>query len=104
MSAAMRTLLLVAVAFACALMGWLVYTRPTSAGSDTAQVSAHASQPDQLEFIKGTGAVSEEKREQASISRCNEKAASKKLGPDDKIPFILQCLQAADSGPQGHQP
>jgi hypothetical protein len=100
----MRTLLLVAVAFTCALMGWLVYTKPTSAGSDTTQVTAHASQqPDQSNFIKGIGAVAEEKREQASMSQCNEKAASKKLGPDDKIPFILQCLQAADSGPQDHR-
>jgi uncharacterized lipoprotein YmbA len=100
----MRTLLLVAVAFACALMGWLVYTRPTSAGSDMAQVSAHASQPDQSDLIKGIGAVSEEKREQASMSKCNEQAASKKLGLDDKIPFLLQCLRAADSGPQDHRP
>ena len=103
MSCGMRTLLLVAVMFTCALMGWLVYTRPTSAGGDTTQVTAHASRPDQSDFIKGIGTVSEEKREQASMSQCNEEAASKKLGPDDKIPFILHCLQAADSGPQDHR-
>jgi hypothetical protein len=97
----MRTLLLITVTFACAFMGWLVYTRPTSAGGDTTHVTAHASQPDQSDFIiKGIGSVSEEKREQASMSRCNEKAASKKLGSDDKIPFILHCLQSADSGSQ----
>jgi hypothetical protein len=96
----MRTLLLIAVTFACALMGWLVYTRPTSAGGDTTQVTA---QPDQSDFIKGIGTISEEKHEQASMSRCNEKAASKKLGLDDKIPFILHCLQSADSGSQDHR-
>jgi hypothetical protein len=99
----MRTLLLITVTFACALMGWLVYTRPTSASGDTTQVTAHAPQPDQLDFIKGIGSVSEEKREQASMSRCNEKAASRKLGSDDKISFILRCLQSADSGPQDNR-
>jgi hypothetical protein len=99
----MRTLLLVAIAFACAFMGWLVYTRPTSAGSDKSQVTAQVPRPDQSDFIKGIGAVTEEKREQASMSQCNEKAAGKKLGSDDKITFILQCLQAADSSPRDNR-
>ncbi|SRR5579871_2701693 len=97
----MRAVLLVAVVFACALMGWLVYTQPTLAGSDN-NAPIVLSQPSQPNF-GAFSAVAEEKREQASVSRCDEKAAAKQLGHDDKAEFIVQCLQAADSVPSGHQ-
>ncbi len=94
----MRALLLVAVVFACALMGWLVYTQPTSAGNDKAAV-VRVSQPGPPD-LSAISPVAEEKREQATLDKCDQKASTKRLGRDDKETFILQCLQAADSATQ----
>jgi hypothetical protein len=96
----MRTLFLVTtVTFACALMGWLVYSQPTSAGNDRAPSIAKASsQPSQPDFNKYSP-IAEEERDQAMLAQCDQKAA-KQLGHDDKMAFILQCLQAADGAQQ----
>ena len=99
----MRALFLVIVTFACALMGWLVYTQPTSAGNDRAPTVVGASQSGQPDFNKFS-AVAEQKREQATLAQCDQKAANRQLGHDDKISFILQCVRAADSARQDSQP
>jgi len=91
--------------FACALMGWLVYTQPTAAGSDKAQTVHRAAQPDQPETgASQFSAVAEEKREEAILGQCEKKAAAKQLGHDDRQAFIERCLLTSDSSAEPTQP
>ena len=89
----MRILLLLATALVCALMGWSVYSQPTSAGSDKPATLVQKSNPQDFGFYQ-FGAVAEEKREEAALVECDKRVSTKQLAYDDRLAFIERCLQA----------
>jgi hypothetical protein len=100
----MRTFLLITVTFACALMGWIVYTQTTSARGNKGPITVPASQPVRPDLGPYQfDAVAEEKREEATLAECDQKAATKQLGRDDRLAFIEKCLEAADAARPGPQ-
>jgi hypothetical protein len=94
----MRTFLLLIVTFACALMGWIVYTQTTSARSNKGSITVPASQPNQPDIGPYQfDAVAEEKREEATLAECDQKAATKRIARDDRLAFIEKCLEAVEA-------
>jgi hypothetical protein len=100
----MRALLLLAIAFICALMGWFVYSQPSSAGSDKTAGFVERSRSNQSDRRSYQfDAVAEEKREEAALAECDKRAATKRLTYDDRLAFIESCLQAFDTAHPARQ-
>jgi hypothetical protein len=92
----MRVLLLLTASFGCALTGWIAFSLPASAGSDKAPIVNRAVHPSQPDFSRFS-AVADEKHEEAVVAQCDAKATNKQFGHDDKIAFVLKCLQTTNS-------
>jgi hypothetical protein len=100
----MRILLFLVATFACAVMGWNVYSQPGSAGSDKPPAFVQTSRSSRPDFgVYQFHAVAEEKREESAIAECDQRVATKRLTYDDRLAFIERCLQAIDSARPGHQ-